>query len=198
MSNQTLVIPTASATAEESAPRAELRALVEQVENCKATTIQIYTRSRYLISNWDRWETWASNGWRTTAKKSVKHADLWQRLAAASVGKSINFHAGEPVRIVVLGAERTTQTMRQFASLIVSTAAAEGWQLVTSDKPGFQRELIAQASKQGVGVIQPRTIGEVFGLSPARAYAAFTEKDKQADPRLSIIRQHMPTHVLTF
>lgn len=59
--------------------------------------------SRYVVDGINRWlPGWIRRGWRTAAKRPVKNADLWRRLAAARDARpSLSFrwvpgHAGHP------------------------------------------------------------------------------------------------------
>ena len=74
--------------------RMELMAAIMALETLKrACTIDLHTDSQYLrngITNWIH--TWKRNGWRTSDKKPVKNADLWQRLDAALGHHDIHWH----------------------------------------------------------------------------------------------------------
>ena len=74
--------------------RMELMAAIVALETLKrACTIDLHTDSQYLrngITNWIH--TWKRNGWRTSDKKPVKNADLWQRLDAALGHHDIHWH----------------------------------------------------------------------------------------------------------
>ena len=44
-------------------------------------SLTIRTDSKYLIDGFSKWiNGWKRNGWKTSAKKDVKNADLWKRL----------------------------------------------------------------------------------------------------------------------
>jgi len=64
--------------------------------------VTLYTDSRYLLDGITRWlPGWQRNGWQTSARKPVKHVDLWQRLVAAMTPHKITWqwvkgHAGDP------------------------------------------------------------------------------------------------------
>ena len=62
--------------------RMEMRAAIEALDAIAAPScVAIYTDSDYLrmgITNWIH--GWQRNGWRTSARKPVKNADLWKRL----------------------------------------------------------------------------------------------------------------------
>jgi ribonuclease HI len=74
--------------------RMELMAAIVALESLKRTcVVDIHTDSQYLrqgITNWIH--TWKRNGWRTSDKKPVKNADLWQRLDAALGHHTIHWH----------------------------------------------------------------------------------------------------------
>ena len=74
--------------------RMELMAAIVALESLKrACAVDLHTDSQYLrngITNWIH--TWKRNGWRTSDKKPVKNADLWQRLDAALGHHTINWH----------------------------------------------------------------------------------------------------------
>ena len=74
--------------------RMELMAAIVALETLKrACVIDIHTDSQYLrlvITCWIH--TWKRNGWRTSDKKPVKNADLWQRLDAALGHHTIHWH----------------------------------------------------------------------------------------------------------
>jgi len=74
--------------------RMELMAAIVALETLKrACTIDLHTDSQYLrngITNWIH--TWKRNGWRTSDKKPVKNADLWQQLDAALGHHDIHWH----------------------------------------------------------------------------------------------------------
>lgn len=67
-----------------------------------ACNVVLTTDSQYLslgITNWIK--KWKRNNWRTSAKKPVKNADLWQRLDTLTEKHTIEWrwvrgHAGDP------------------------------------------------------------------------------------------------------
>ena len=100
--------------AETTNNRMELTAAIEALEAFKKpVAIDLYTDSQYVrggITDWMR--NWKKNGWRTSAKKPVKNADLWQRLDDAQARHDITWHwvkghAGDP------GNERADALARQ-------------------------------------------------------------------------------------
>lgn len=78
---------------------AAIRALkaLKRPSRVRLTTDSVYVRDG--ITKWiDRWQ---ANGWRTTARKPVKNAELWQELLAAAEPHDIEWawvkgHAGHP------------------------------------------------------------------------------------------------------
>jgi len=87
--------------------RAELRAVLEAVRVASSDggniSLTVRTDSRWVITGYEDWmpRLWKQNRWRTTNKKPVKHADLWQALDDASRGlEQVKFvfvkgHAGD-------------------------------------------------------------------------------------------------------
>jgi ribonuclease HI len=83
--------------------RMELMAAIQALESLtKPATVRLHTDSSYLRNGITAWlPRWKRNGWRTSDKKPVKNADLWQRLEAA-VGRHqvvwlwVKGHAGDP------------------------------------------------------------------------------------------------------
>ena len=78
--------------------------------------IELHTDSVYLRDGITKWiGTWRRNGWRTSARKPVKNAELWQRLDDAQARHSVRWcwvkaHAGEP------GNERADELARSGMS----------------------------------------------------------------------------------
>lgn len=62
--------------------RMELTAALEALRAMdRGTAIRIVSDSTYLRDGITRWiDGWKRNGWRTSAKKPVKNADLWQAI----------------------------------------------------------------------------------------------------------------------
>ncbi|HEY8623448.1 MAG TPA: RNase H family protein, partial [Casimicrobiaceae bacterium] len=53
----------------------------------------IYTDSQYVKQGIERWiHTWKTNGWKTSGRKAVKNADLWQALDHAAAQHDIAWH----------------------------------------------------------------------------------------------------------
>jgi ribonuclease HI len=74
--------------------RMELMAAIMALEALKRTcTVELHTDSQYLRQGITSWiHNWKRNGWKTSDKKPVKNADLWQRLEAALGHHKINWH----------------------------------------------------------------------------------------------------------
>lgn len=83
--------------------RMELMAAIQALEALtRPSTVRIHTDSVYVRSGITAWlPKWQRNGWTTTAKKPVKNADLWRRLAAAEERHDVEWlwvkgHNGDP------------------------------------------------------------------------------------------------------
>ncbi|MEJ3744722.1 ribonuclease HI [Actinomycetes bacterium KLBMP 9797] len=83
--------------------RMELTAAIQALESLtRPATVRLHTDSTYLRDGITKWlRGWQRNGWLTAAKKPVKNADLWQRLAAAAARHQVEWtwvrgHAGDP------------------------------------------------------------------------------------------------------
>ena len=74
--------------------RMELTAAIEALEALKGPSeVDLYTDSAYLRGGITSWiKGWKRNGWRTTDKKPVKNAELWQQLEAAEVRHTVRWH----------------------------------------------------------------------------------------------------------
>jgi ribonuclease HI len=73
--------------------RMELTAAIEALEALKRPcVVHLHTDSNYLRGGITAWiANWKRNGWRTADKKSVKNAELWQRLDAAAARHEIDW-----------------------------------------------------------------------------------------------------------
>lgn len=83
--------------------RMELMAAIAALEALtRPSVVRLHTDSVYLRSGITSWlQKWKLNGWRTSDKKPVKNADLWQRLDAATQRHQVQWlwvkgHAGDP------------------------------------------------------------------------------------------------------
>jgi ribonuclease HI len=74
--------------------RMELLAAIRGLETLnKPCRVQLYTDSNYVRDGITRWiHKWRTNGWRTSDRKPVKNADLWQELVEASEPHRIEWH----------------------------------------------------------------------------------------------------------
>jgi len=74
--------------------RMELTAAIEALSALKRDVpVDLYTDSKYLRDGITRWiHNWKRNGWKTSSKKPVKNADLWQRLNELMSFHRIEWH----------------------------------------------------------------------------------------------------------
>jgi len=74
--------------------RMELMAAIKGLEALKKPCrVELHTDSQYLRDGITRWiHNWRQNGWRTSDKKPVKNAELWQELLDASEPHRIEWH----------------------------------------------------------------------------------------------------------
>lgn len=84
--------------------RMELMAAIQSLESLKEPcAIKLYTDSNYVKGGITEWiHGWKRNGWKTSTKKPVKNADLWQRLEEATHRHTVEWHwvkghAGDPM-----------------------------------------------------------------------------------------------------
>lgn len=73
----------AGAEAETTNNRMELEAVIQALLSLKRPcTVTLYSDSAYVINAFSqKWiNTWQSNGWKTSNKKSVQNRDLWLKL----------------------------------------------------------------------------------------------------------------------
>ena len=83
--------------------RMELTAVIRALEALKRPAIiEVHTDSQYVQKGISEWiHNWKRNGWRTSDKKPVKNADLWQCLDELAKEHDIKWlwvkgHAGHP------------------------------------------------------------------------------------------------------
>ena len=83
--------------------RMELMAAIEALKALKKPCrVQLWTDSNYVRDGITKWiHGWLRNGWRTSDKKPVKNAELWQALLDAAEPHRIEWHwvkghAGHP------------------------------------------------------------------------------------------------------
>lgn len=74
--------------------RMELTAAIEALEALKRPcTVELHTDSTYVRNGITQWlANWKRRDWRTSDKKPVKNADLWQRLDAARGRHDVSWH----------------------------------------------------------------------------------------------------------
>jgi ribonuclease HI len=83
--------------------RMELLAAIRGLEALKRPCrVALHTDSMYVRDGITKWvHNWRRNGWRTSDKKPVKNAELWQLLCAAAEPHRVEWkwvrgHAGHP------------------------------------------------------------------------------------------------------
>ncbi|MEL7228909.1 MAG: ribonuclease HI [Pseudomonadota bacterium] len=74
--------------------RMELMAAIEALNALKQPCeVALYTDSQYVKGGMTGWIFgWKKNGWKTSAKKPVKNAELWQALDEAVARHKIQWH----------------------------------------------------------------------------------------------------------
>ena len=74
--------------------RMELMAAIEALNALKhSCEVDLYTDSQYVKGGMTGWILgWKKNGWKTSAKKPVKNAELWQLLDEAVSRHKVNWH----------------------------------------------------------------------------------------------------------
>ena len=74
--------------------RMELMAAIKALEALKRPCrVALHTDSQYVRDGITRWiHKWRGNGWRTSDKKPVKNAELWQELIEAAEPHRIEWH----------------------------------------------------------------------------------------------------------
>jgi ribonuclease HI len=59
----------------------------------RPATVEIHTDSQYVKDGISKWiHGWKRNGWKTSDKRPVKNAELWQRLDAALLRHQVSWH----------------------------------------------------------------------------------------------------------
>lgn len=74
--------------------RMELIAVIRALESLnRSCAIDLYTDSQYVRNGILSWiHNWKKNGWKTSDRKSVKNADLWQELDRQAARHEIGWH----------------------------------------------------------------------------------------------------------
>ena len=74
--------------------RMELTAAIMALEALtRPALVEIHTDSQYVKDGIGKWiHGWKRNGWKTSDKKPVKNAELWQRLDAALQRHQVTWH----------------------------------------------------------------------------------------------------------
>ena len=74
--------------------RMELMAAIKGLEALKRPCrVELHTDSQYVRNGITRWiHKWRLNGWRTSDRKPVKNADLWEELVGACGPHRIEWH----------------------------------------------------------------------------------------------------------
>ncbi|MEO5971813.1 MAG: ribonuclease HI [Sphingomicrobium sp.] len=74
--------------------RMELAAAIESLNALtKPCRVALYTDSHYVRDGITKWiHGWRKNGWRTSDRKPVKNADLWQALLDATARHRVEWH----------------------------------------------------------------------------------------------------------
>jgi ribonuclease HI len=101
--------------------RMELTAAIEALNALKRRCrVRLFTDSSYVKQGIETWiHGWKRNGWRTSDKKPVKNAELWQALDEAASRHDVEWrwvkgHANDP------GNERADQLANQGVNSIVT------------------------------------------------------------------------------
>lgn len=74
--------------------RMELIAVIRALESLKRScAVDVYTDSQYVRNGILSWiHNWKKNGWKTSDRKAVKNADLWQELDRQAARHEIAWH----------------------------------------------------------------------------------------------------------
>jgi len=104
--------------------RMELTAAIQALEALRRPAeVELWTDSTYVLNGITKWiDGWQRNGWMTKARKPVKNADLWRRLADAMSRHEVTWrwvkgHAGDEGNeradeLARLGIAETATTVR--------------------------------------------------------------------------------------
>ena len=83
--------------------RMELTAAIEALRALKRRCrVRLFTDSSYVKQGIETWiHGWKRNGWKTSDKKPVKNADLWQALDVLNAAQDVEWrwvkgHSGDP------------------------------------------------------------------------------------------------------
>lgn len=83
--------------------RMELTAAIEALRALKRRCrVRLFTDSSYVKQGIETWiHGWKKNGWKTSDRKPVKNADLWQTLDAVAAQQDVEWrwvkgHSGDP------------------------------------------------------------------------------------------------------
>ena len=83
--------------------RMELMAAIQGLRTLnRECQVELYTDSQYVRKGITEWLAgWKRNGWKTSARKPVKNADLWKELDTETARHQVNWHwvkghAGDP------------------------------------------------------------------------------------------------------
>ncbi|TNC82499.1 MAG: ribonuclease HI [Oleiphilus sp.] len=83
--------------------RMELLAAISALEALtRRSEVRLITDSQYVKNGIQSWiQNWKRNGWKTSARKAVKNADLWKRLDSAVSQHQVEWvwvkgHSGNP------------------------------------------------------------------------------------------------------
>ena len=74
--------------------RMELMAVIKALTALKVPCeVALYTDSQYVRHGITAWiHNWKRNGWKTSDRKPVKNADLWQALESAAARHKVEWH----------------------------------------------------------------------------------------------------------